>query len=487
MIKEKTSTPQSEIELTPGQQHAFDLFKQFVESDKKVFILKGYAGTGKTTLVNTLVKELRERNETFRLLASTGRAAKVMRDKTGRVASTIHSAIYTFSDLNQDLDELFKEEKEPPRMDNTGQLLLNFVFEEIKDPDYTRCFYIVDEASMIGDKEDKNPTQALFGSGKLLHDLLRYDPKGKYIFVGDNCQLPPVGEAVSPALSKEYIQSVFNIECMDAELNQIVRQASGNDIVRAAQKIRNLYNDPPHNPFSVWYKFPLRGHQDVKICTSQAELLERYIDDIKAHGYEYATMICMSNRTSIKLSKLIRPSLGMLSTTICVNDLLLVTQNNLLSGLMNGDLVRVTQVKGSRQRAGLTFQIVEMEEIVTKQRVSQLIITDIVYSDGINLTQQQQKQLYLDYFFRMKEQGIKQKSAAFKDGMYKDPYLNALRATFGYVITCHKSQGGEWKKVYLDIPKILARETGRAEYQWLYTAITRATDKLFIAEDFFLK
>ena len=471
------------ITLTPSQQTAFNKFKEFINSDTKVFILKGYAGTGKTTLINSFVKELLSRKEQFVMLASTGRAAKIIRDRTQLDANTIHSTIYTFSDLNQDLDELYKEEDKEPLVDETGQLLLNFEFAEKKDTKYNRFFYLIDEASMVGDLVDKNPSQAMFGSGRVLNDLLRYDSKGKFIFVGDNCQLPPINETISPALSPDYLQSKFNTTSISVELKDIVRQTQTNDIVKAAQKVRTLYENPP---VAKWPKFPLRGYKDIIIVPSQLDLINRYIKDIKTHDYNHATMLCRSNRESIELSNLIRPSLGLHDPVINVNDLLLVTQNNLLSGLMNGDLVRVTQINFTKELAGLTFINVEVEELSSKKRFTQFIISNILHSNGTNLTQDQQKALYLNYFFRMKNKGIKQKSIAFREGMYKDPYLNALRATFGYAITCHKSQGGEWTNVYLNIPRNLSYKASSPQYQWLYTAMTRAKEKLFVVEEFHL-
>lgn len=485
---------EQKLVLTPSQQRAFEQFQQFLEDDTKVFILKGYAGTGKTTLVNTFIEELKKQNEPFKLLASTGRAAKIIRDKInqpdeeeiGIEVKTVHSAIYTFKDLNQDLDTVYKDIDEAPKMDSTGQLLLMFSFDEIEDQPYERCFYIVDEASMIGDMPDLNPSQAVFGSGKLLNDLLTYDSKGKFIFVGDDCQLPPINEKLSPALSDSYISTKFGFSCVTAEMNQIVRQSSDNDIIKASHQIRRLKENPPYQSWSEWYKFPLRGYHNITICPSEADLINRYIKDVKANGYEHSTMICKSNKNSFLLSNLIRPALGMQDPVLAVNDLLLVTQNNLLTGLMNGDLVRVTQIGAMQEVAYLTFLQVEVEEIVTKRKFTQLLIADILHSGIVNLTPDQQKRLYIDYYFRMKKKGISQKSEKFKEGMYDDIYLNALRATFGYAITCHKSQGGEWKNVYLNIPRILAKNSGSAEYQWLYTAMTRATDNLFINDDFFI-
>ena len=242
------------ITLTKSQQHAFDQFKEFVDSDKRVFILKGYAGTGKTTLVKTFVKELKEQKKRFELLASTGRAAKIMRDKTGIGANTIHGAIYTFADLNQNLDELFKDETEPPKVDKTGQLFLTFEPVSIPEEMQTECVYIIDEASMIGDKKDETPNQAVYGTGRLLNDLLHYNPAGKFVFVGDNCQLPPVKGDISPALSLNYISNVHQLEGCEAKLTEIKRQTDGNDIVLAAQEFRLLYENPP---LIEWPSFPL--------------------------------------------------------------------------------------------------------------------------------------------------------------------------------------------------------------------------------------
>ena len=476
------NTEEKPIKLTPSQQRAYDRFLQFLKDDTKVFILKGYAGTGKTTLLKTFINDLEKMKEPFKLLASTGRAAKIIRDITGTLASTIHSLLYVFKDLNQDLDKIYADVKEQPQMDNTGQLLLNFDFAEVENADYQRCFYIVDESSMVGNLEDKNPTQAIFGSGRTLHDLLNYDTKGKYIFVGDNCQLPPVNETLSPALSAEYIKREFGMSCMETALTDIMRQDGQNDIVLSAKRVRELYKNPPA---VKWAKFPLRGYKNIKIRPSQMDLLDQYIRDIKENGYDHATLINRSNRECSQMSRLIRPALG-LSGMLQKGDLLLVTQNNIISGLANGDMVVVTQVGACQQRAGLTFQQVEVEELVTKRKVSQLMITDILCGISPNITQSQQKTLFIDYFFRMKGKGIRQKSKQFKDLMLTDPFLNALRANYGYAITCHKAQGGEWSNVYLNMPRNISLMAKADTYQWLYTAMTRAKENLFVVEEFYL-
>ena len=164
----------------------------------------------------------------------------------------------------------------------------------------------------------------------------------------------------------------------------------------------------------------------------------------------------------------------------------MITQNNLISGLMNGDLVRVIQIGHRIQRANLTFLHIEVEELFTMKRYSQLLIEDIIYGQQINLSQSQQQELFMDFYYRMKNKKIKQSSPLFNENMLTDKYLNALRAVYGYVLTCHKAQGGEWKNVYLDIPRNMAFTPTAATYQWLYTAMTRASDTLHICNDFFI-
>lgn len=469
------------IVLTNDQQHVFQMLSDFIVSkEQKVFILCGYAGTGKTTLMRYFISELKRRNEMFSLHASTGRAAKILSNITSFKATTLHSLLYKFSDFNQDLESFDEGQKR----EEGGQLLLQFSTTRADRMfNQETMFYIVDEASMISDIEEKNPTQATFGSGKLLHDLFDYDPHGKYVFVGDVAQLPPVKATFSPALSTAYIQDHYHLETVYAELTQIMRQSDRNDLVHSANKVRLLFANPP----SVrWGKFPLKNYAHIRIRSCQMELLNAYIEDIKANGYNQSTMIARSNKLCSQFTNIIRPALGFNSKCLCVGDLLMITQNNLLSGLMNGDIVKIAQIGHRIKQAGLTFLQIEVEELFTQKRYSQLLIEEIVYSQQINLSQAQQQSLFLDFYYRMKDKGIKQKSSAFKDNMLKDEYLNALRAVYGYVLTCHKAQGGEWKNVYLDIPRNLALNPDSTTYQWLYTAMTRASDTLHVVNDFFI-
>lgn len=468
--------------LTQGQQKAFDSFKTFLHSkNDRVFILKGYAGTGKTTLVKRFIALLQQREQAFTLLASTGRAAKILTNATDFPAKTVHSQIYTFTDLNQDLEKV-ADERETVKVDKSGQLLLNFELTP-KDETEETCIYIVDEASMIADAVEKNATQALFGSGKLLSDLFKYDMRSKYVFVGDMCQLPPVAQSLSPALSAEYISEHFGYHCVQEELTEVVRQSADVDIVRSAHRMRNLYYNP--QPWK-WAKFPMRGFKDIHILNSQATLINEYIKRVKQFGFNKATMLGFSNKQCDTTTQILRPAFGHHTSTLEVGDLLLVTQNNLLSGLMNGDLVVVEEVTVQERRAGMTFLNVSVKELFTQKSFSQLMIADVLYGNQTNLTQHQQKELFVDYYYRMKDKGIGQSSPQFNKTMLKDPYLNALRAVYGYALTCHKAQGGEWDHVFLDIPRNVPALEKPYVYQWLYTAMTRARKALYIVDDFWV-
>ena len=471
------------MELYHQQKDALLAIQNFLSGNEKVFILKGYAGTGKTTLMRKLIDKMREKNMVFSLLASTGRAAKILANVTHCETRTIHGEIYKFNDLNQDLEKVATAHK-TAKIDSTGQLYLNFELTP-KEQDFNKSsqIYIIDEASMISDAVDNNATQAQFGSGKLLTDLFNYDNNGKFIFVGDICQLPPVTQSLSPALSSHYIEKHFGYNCQEFELTDVIRQSAGVDIVNSAQKIRKLFHNP--QPWK-WAKFPFKGYKDIHILHDQATLINEYIECVNKLGYNNATLLCYSNKQCYTTTQLLRPSFGHHSKSLEKDDLLLVTQNNLISGLMNGDLCTVENVLGQENRAGLTFLDVTIRELFTQNKYRQFMIADILYGNKTNVTQFEQKELFIDFYYRMKDKGVKQKSSIFKQLMMTDPYLNALRTVFGYALTCHKAQGGEWDYVYLDIPRNLPALEKPYVYQWVYTAMTRAKKSLYIVDDFWV-
>lgn len=501
-----------EIKLIEGQQLALQRLISFAESqDRRVFILRGYAGTGKTTLMRMFINYIKkagyvssesdEDSPIYHLLASTGRAAKILSNITGEEAVTVHSMIYQYKGFNNDVNKIL-EAREETGVNDSEQLLLVFGFARCNSI-AKKSLYIIDEASMVSDEAEKNPTQAIFGTGRLLNDLLRYDENGQFIFVGDSCQLPPVNQNTSPALTADYFKKTFNMVAEQVELTQVMRQDAGNDIVVAAQRLRHLYIAP--QPWT-WAKFPLKGYKNIHLINSEAELLQQYINDIKEHGYNFSTLITQSNKKCNILASIIRPSLGINSPRLSVNDLLLVTQNNLVSGLMNGDLVKVLKIGETVIRqAGLTFLHVSVEELFTHKAYSQLMIADNIYSNAVNLSQEQQTELFIDFHIRMrnlflkkmKAMGICKGTEMYKLEMAKwkevvnsqmrtDPYLNALRCVYGYAVTCHKSQGGEWDNVYLDIPRALSMQPKPFVYQWVYTAMTRAKKELYVTNDFYI-
>lgn len=477
------------IILTKGQKEIFNQIKTFIKGESKIFILKGYAGTGKTTLVKNVIDYLVEENIAFQLLATTGRAATIMQDITGQLAKTIHSQIYNYKDFNQDIDKVIQT-IDSTGVDSSGQLYLNFELIDLDSLEHPRIIYIIDEASMLSDKTDHDVPQAFFGSGKLLSDLLRYDSSGKFIFVGDACQLPPVGQTSSPALSPQYFYESFKDSAISAELTEIMRQKGGNDIIEASAVIRGLYAIAPEivvdKGRNIWGKLPFRGYNNILIHNTYEDFLNEYIRLVKDKGYEHTTLICESNKRTRELSMIVRSKLG-ITGTIQVGDLLLVTQNNNLSGLINGDFLVVKNISSSvERRANLTFRQVELEDMSTKNIYSQLLIEDVLYGAQPNLDRTQQKALVIDFARRMKKLGFKQKDKEFRKKMMDDPYYNALRCVFGYAITCHKSQGGEWPHVFVDLGKgrLMANPT-KSSYQWIYTSMTRAKEKLHFVDGWY--
>lgn len=471
-----------EHELFFQQSVAFNLLQRFISgSNSRIFILKGYAGTGKTTLMSGFIKWLREQHLTWVLLASTGRASKVLSDKTETLSNTIHSFIYIFRDWDDDLDSLLNKE-DKLEVNDKGQISLLFDLKVVGSN--LENIYIVDEASMISDTSDANSSFAKFGNGKLLTDLLRFDAKGRFIFVGDPCQLPPVGQGFSPALSKEYIEKTFGEKVVEYEMTEVVRQAKKNGIIDASLKLRFLRDT---NPAVKWASLPLKGHSNIVLHESHASLLRMYINKVKEFGFDYTTLLCQTNRHCSDLNRILRPALGLDSYSLAVNDILLVTQNNNLTGLVNGDIIKVNRIGNRIRRCDLSFVNVEVQELVSKRISEVLLIENILGSMVTNLNSKQHKDLMVDFYLRMKSLGIKQKDEAFKIRMLEDPFLNALRSVYGYALTCHKGQGGEWNEVFLYLDNKIHGIPKPEIYQWLYTAVTRAKVTLHIVDDWFVK
>ncbi len=481
----------STIKLTESQQRVFKSLKDFIYKSKdRVFLLKGYAGTGKTTLMRFLIEDLTKKEREFCLLASTGRAAKVLGDLSGNGASTIHGLIYTFSDLNKDVSEVAST-----NVDATGQLFL--VFEpHTLDADKGECVYIVDEASMIGDIETKNITQAKFGSGRLLKELMDYDKRNgsKFIFVGDPCQLPPVEQTTSPALDQKYFMNVFRLQAQEAQLTEIMRQGKDSSLITVSQDIRRKFTQSPesadiYGKQKVWgEKFHFSRCPDIHILSSNEQLLQNYIDDVRANGFNNAIFLSRSNSNCHELSLKVRQQLGF-KGRVCVGDQLMVVQNNLPTGLVNGDMVEVLELgKEVRRVANQDFRLVKVKNLFNGATFETLLMESLLDSATQNVSAVEQTDLFRDFAIRMHRQGISQKKTPdlFKDCLLGDEYLNALRCMYGYAVTCHKAQGGEWNNVYLQMPRNLTLNPVKGNFQWAYTAITRAKKSLSVVRDFFI-
>lgn len=485
----------SDIQLTTSQQRVLDQMVAFIgQSERRVFILKGFAGTGKTTLMRFLIEELSKREIDYRLLASTGRAAKVLANLSGKngSTSTIHSMIYAFNGLNKEFDE-----NEEPILDKDGQLFLVFEPQKVDSNSIGKgTIYIVDEASMVSDVASKDVIQAKFGEGRVLSELLLYDerPDSKFIFVGDPCQLPPIEEYYSPALMRDYFRDEFGMLTDEAQLTEIMRQKGGNGIIEASKKIRTFYDNAPaqsdaYGKQRLWGHLPFRQNKDITLHPHMESMMDDYVHTLESSGLNSAVCICRSNRECLKQSDFVRSRLGFNPNQVQCGDLLMVIQNNFSTGLMNGDMVKVEEIYPHyTSKARLTFRQVKVRELFTGRTYQTYLIEEILHQERPNLDASQQQALFVDFIVRMKEKGLtaKKNKGLFYKAMYDDPFLNALRCTYGYAITCHKSQGGEWDEVYLQVPRNITMNPTKENYQWIYTAMTRAKKTLHMVDDFYI-
>ncbi len=458
---------------TLGQTLAADNLLSFLHDPEKfcIFLLKGYAGTGKTTLISALINTLNDFKINTVLMAPTGRAAKVLSNYSGKSAFTIHKCIY--------------------RKKSTKQINSDFGlnFNKFKD-----TVFIVDEASMIGNADLSG---SAFGSGRLLEDLLSFvfnDNNCRLILVGDTAQLPPVGTLLSPALDKKYLESL-NMKVFVSELSDVVRQTAESGILHNATKLRhNLGLENLCMPELTEGNYP-----DVK-CVSGSELLEEIENCYAKFGEDETKIICRSNKTAGKYNLGIRNRIMWKEEEITNGDLLMIVKNNYswlpenaeIDFIANGDIVEVVRVGKkydlfNHRYVDLTIKFVDfpMLEIETKA------ILDTLSSDSPAMDNNYYKDLYnllsIDY-------GDISDSKKRHEAILADPYFNALQIKFAYALTCHKSQGGQWKVVFVDHgfikPEELTPEDKYAFTRWLYTAVTRATEKLYLvnfSKEFLIK
>lgn len=468
------------IQFNSKQQETFNRLKAFVK-DRVVntFILSGYAGTGKTLLVQEFAKYLKKEKKKFMLLATTGRAAAVLRGKTELPTSTIHGALYSFSKVDGDDEQI----PDDAPIDAFGQMRLVFAPNEKLSEE---CVYIVDEASMLASENKDNETSfAVFGSGDLLPDLLHAIGRNKIIFVGDPAQLPPVHQPNSPALDIDWLTANGRVVAK-ATLNEIMRTEKDNDILKVASEVRNGIGKP-----LLHYKWPrlaARNRNNCKIVPDGNSLFLEYYSNFLQYGSTGTIGIAHSNKACNHLNKFFRLRLFPGSNEILnEGEVLMVTQNNYIVPLSNGDFIKIKSLGEISEKVGLLFQNVKIEHLETGKVYEIKMALNPLQSYVPNLTMDQQRLLMIDFSRRLRKKGIKPNSEEYKQALRTDPFLNSLRASYGYVVTCHKAQGGEWQKVFLFLDKgMFAFKSVDEMLKWWYTAVTRTKEHLFVHNEWWL-
>ena len=429
--------------------------------NKNIFILKGYAGTGKTTLVSSLIKSLPSIGKRSVLLAPTGRAAKVLSRYSKKKASTIHKKIYWI------------------RTTKTGNTYIT-----LKENTHTNTVFIVDEASMI--PEDSKDS---LGNRSLLKDLIQYIYEGvdcKLILIGDTAQLPPIHLEISPALDEERIELNYNKHTICRELKKVVRQKNNSLILENATNIRNLIL---HQNY-IFPKFSV-NHEVIRI--NSGEELQDYIENAYSQsGVENTTVICKSNKRANQYNSRIRSEIRWQEDLISCGDILMIVRNNYFwldddsnaGFLANGDIVEVTRIQQIIKRYGFKFAkaSIKLLDYPKEKELETVLLLDTIESETPSLSYNNYQKLYkevgLDY------KGQKEINKKIKE----NKYFNAIQIKFAYAITCHKSQGGQWERVFVDLGYFTEDMLDKSCLRWLYTALTRATQKLYLInfkENFF--
>ena len=463
-----------DLTLTDDQYNALKKIEVFLSSNSQIFILKGYAGSGKTTLLKGLVKYLQEEKKQFQVMAPTGRATKILRKKVGSGA-TIHKTIYAFDDVETD-DETYKY-RYPIRIDEAeGQVL------------------IVDEASMVSNVESEQEFFQ-FGTDILLTDLLTYSRVeggyNKIIFVGDPAQLPPVGDSVSQALNPDFFEKL-ELKLMLAEMTQVVRQGN-NLILKNATTIRKAIDQPIKSELVLSY-----DNDFIKI--NMEDVATKYTELFPVPELGQGVVIAYSNGSCLHYNQNIRSKIFPNSPNVAAGDILLINQNNYTKEyeLFNGDMVKVIEADneaetreiplgkdektGKRKHITISWRKVKICPEGSDMILEYYIIDTLLNSINRDLSIDEKKALFVDFMIRFdaKSKGqYDRHSQEFKIMLKNDPYFNALRVKYGYAITCHKSQGGEWDTTFVDY----SGRTGlnNDALRWSYTATTRAINRCYAA------
>lgn len=461
------------MELTTQQYKVFEQIKTFLNSDASVFILRGYAGTGKTTMVKVIADYI-EQSRQLVMMAPTGRAARVLTKKTGYEAVTIHKAIYNMSHV------VTKKVKD------VAESEFKFIFPIHQSVMEGNIVAIVDEASMVCSRKIEHEL-FMFGTDNLMEDLLTFirpNFGGKVIFVGDPAQLPPIGEPVSNALRSEYFEEK-GLKVIEAELTEVLRQKGDSVILKNAMMIRDLLKKDKRNQLIFEEQ-----KDDVEMIPPE-QFLDKFLNYRKTSGRHDSVIICYSNKSASRYNRDIRKALYGENVPIRENDILLITQNNYRLNCMNGEFVPVlsigerkqqsapvyAQIGGKKQHIVITLNFIQVTVPNGDGFPMQcMLLEDLLTSDKATISIDEHRALYIN--FCMRNPKLKQGTEAFTKALLNDEYYNAIRAKYGYAVTGHKCQGGEWGKVFVDY----TNRTGLDDdsLRWAYTATTRAQNTLYV-------
>jgi exodeoxyribonuclease-5 len=446
---------------TTDQEHALKLLAKYLTDleNEQIFLLRGYAGTGKTTIISTLVKNLSKLRLKSSLNAPTGRAAKVMRNYTDKSANTIHKLIYY------------------PKKNSKGNV--DFVQKENK---FRNTVFVIDEASMI---PDFSAGEDLFSGNSLLDDLIEFVFSGencRLILIGDAAQLPPVKAELSPALDQEILSRKYHVNVITAELTNVMRQELDSGILRNATQMR----DQLEYDFYEDFKFNLSEQSDMVRLIDGHEIMEAISSAYDNDGHEETAIIVRSNKRANQYNQQIRQRILMREGEIAVGDFLMVVKNNYFwlkptseaGFIANGDIIEVEKIRGIYEIYGFRFAKIKakMVDYPDMNAFETVIVLDTLEMNTPSLSYQDTQKLYQEVLKDYAE--IKSKYKQFLQ-VKSNEFFNALQVKFSYAMTCHKSQGGQWNTVFIEQP-YLPEGLDKNSMRWLYTACTRAKTKLYL-------
>ncbi len=444
------------FEPTEQQVDLLDLLGDFLMSTdpEKIFLLKGYAGTGKTSVVSALVRAMNALQQKTMLMAPTGRAAKVIAGYSGFPAFTIHKKIYRQKSMAE------------------------FRFQ-LSDNLFNHTLFIVDEASMIantgGDTE--------FGSGRLLDDLIEFVYSGEgcsLLLLGDTAQLPPVMQPHSPALERDKLAG-YGLKVHEFTLTHVVRQALESGILHNATRLREMLLEDKTERFP---SFETEGFADIRHLNGM-DLIDEIQRAYNGVGVEDTIVVTRSNKRANMYNSGIRNRVLMKEDELTNGDLLMVTKNNYfwnkpykeIDFIANGDILEVVRVKKSREMYGFRFVDLTLRSLDYEWEIDAFVWLDLLQSDSPTHTNEMHQQLFQAIAEDYPE--ITQRRVLVKK-IYENEFFNALQVKFAYAVTCHKAQGGQWKKVFIDPGQVADEQINSDFYRWMYTALTRASENVFL-------